>query len=59
MVARTCRVSEAVRRRSIMCDKTEGFTVVRHASEVAEIKSFRKHFRLGELWEQGTLGGIP
>jgi predicted ATPase len=43
----------------ILCDKTEGFTVVRHASEVAEIKSFRKHFRLGELWEQGTLGGIP
>jgi predicted ATPase len=43
----------------ILCDKKEGFTVVRHASEVAEIKSFRKHFRLGELWEQGTLGGIP
>ena len=43
----------------ILCDKEEGFTVVRHASEVAEIKSFRKHFRLGELWEQGALGGIP
>lgn len=43
----------------IPCDKKEGFTVVRHASKVAEIKSFRKHFRLGELWEQGTLGGIP
>ncbi|MBX3746676.1 MAG: AAA family ATPase [Verrucomicrobiae bacterium] len=43
----------------LLCDKAEGFTVVRHASEVAEIKSFRKHFRLGELWEQGTLGGIP
>jgi predicted ATPase len=43
----------------ILCDKEEGFTVVRHASEIAEIKSFRKHFRLGELWEQGTLGGIP
>lgn len=43
----------------ILCDKAEGFTVARHASEVAEIKSFRKHFRLGELWEQGTLGGIP
>jgi predicted ATPase len=43
----------------ILCDKKEGFTVVRHASEIAEIKSFRKHFRLGELWEQGTLGGIP
>jgi predicted ATPase len=43
----------------ILCDKKEGFTVVRHASDVTEIKSFRKHFRLGELWEQGTLGGIP
>jgi predicted ATPase len=43
----------------ILCDKKDGFTVVRHASEVKEIKSFRKHFRLGELWEQGTLGGIP
>jgi predicted ATPase len=43
----------------ILCDKEDGFTVVRHASEIAEIKSFRKHFRLGELWEQGTLGGIP
>jgi len=43
----------------ILCDKKEGFTVVRRASEVDEIKSFRKHFRLGELWEQGTLGGIP
>ena len=43
----------------ILCDKRDGFTVVRHASEVAEITSFRKHFRLGELWEQGTLGGIP
>lgn len=43
----------------ILCDKAEGFTAVRHASDVAEIKSFRKHFRLGELWQQGTLGGIP
>ena len=43
----------------ILCDKLEGFTVVRHASDVDEIQSFRKHFRLGELWEQGTLGGIP
>ena len=42
----------------ILCDKEEGFTTVRHASEVAEIKSFRKHFRLGELWMQGTLGGV-
>lgn len=43
----------------ILCDKRDGFTTVRHASEVDQIQSFRRHFRLGELWEQGTLGGIP
>ena len=43
----------------ILCDKVEGFTKIRHASEVAEIDTFRKRFRLGELWEQGALGGIP
>lgn len=43
----------------LLCDKIEGFTKVRHASDVQDIEGFRKHFRLGELWEQGTLGGIP
>ncbi len=43
----------------ILCDKEDGITKVRQASEIAEVESFRKHFRLGELWEQGTLGGIP
>lgn len=43
----------------ILCDKIDGFTRVRHASDVAEIGTFQKRFRLGELWEQGTLGGIP
>ena len=43
----------------ILCDKEDGITKVRQASDVAEVNSFRKHFRLGELWEQGTLGGIP
>jgi len=43
----------------ILCDKEDGLTLVRHASDVKEIKLFRKHFRLGELWEQGRLGGIP
>ncbi len=37
----------------------DGITKVRQASDVKEVDSFRKHFRLGELWEQGTLGGIP
>ena len=43
----------------ILCDKVDGFTKLRRASEVSEIEKFRKHFRLGELWVQGTLGGIP
>jgi predicted ATPase len=43
----------------ILCDKVDGITKVKHASDVAEIETFRKRFRLGELWEQGTLGGIP
>jgi predicted ATPase len=42
----------------ILCDKIDGLTTMRHASEVAEIEKFRKRFRLGELWIQGTLGGI-
>ena len=43
----------------ILCDKMEGFTKLRKGADVAQIDSFRKHFRLGELWVQGTLGGIP
>lgn len=43
----------------ILCDKEDGITKVRQASDVLAVDSFRKHFRLGELWEQGTLGGIP
>ena len=43
----------------ILCDKEEGFTKTRQASDVDEIDSFRKTYRLGELWVQGTLGGIP
>lgn len=43
----------------ILCDKVDGFTKLRHASSVSQIDTFRKHFRLGELWVQGTLGGIP
>lgn len=43
----------------ILCDKEDGFTKLRQASDVEQINSFRKNFRLGELWVQGTLGGIP
>lgn len=43
----------------VLCDKVDGFTKLRKATEVAQIEHFRKQFRLGELWIQGTLGGIP
>ena len=43
----------------ILCDKIDGYTKMRTASDVADVDSFRKHFRLGELWVQGTLGGVP
>ena len=41
----------------ILCDKPEGYTVVRTAADVDDIETFRKTFRLGELWQQGALGG--
>jgi predicted ATPase len=41
----------------ILCDKPEGYTVVRTAADVEDIDTFRKTFRLGELWQQGALGG--
>lgn len=43
----------------ILCDKIDGITKVKHASDVTNIKAFREHFRIGELWEQGRLGGVP
>ncbi len=43
----------------LLCDKEEGFTEVRSAADNEEIQSFQSKFRLGELWEQGVLGGIP
>lgn len=43
----------------ILCDKENGFTKLKHASDVVDIRQFRKHFCLGGLWVQGTLGGIP
>ena len=42
-----------------LCDKEDGFTKLRKASSVADIKQFRQHFSLGELWEQGVVGAIP
>ncbi len=43
----------------ILCDKQDGFTKLHRATDIEQVETFRKHFHLGELWEQGTLGGIP
>ncbi len=43
----------------ILCDKIDGFTRTKRASDVEDIENFRKSFSLGELWIQGALGGIP
>lgn len=43
----------------ILCDKVDGVTKLRRASSVADIEQFRRHFSLGELWEQGVVGAIP
>ncbi|MEW6050102.1 MAG: AAA family ATPase [Candidatus Zixiibacteriota bacterium] len=42
----------------IMFEKKDGITQTKKASDIDQIGVFSKHFRLGELWEQGTLGGI-
>jgi predicted ATPase len=43
----------------LLCDKVEGFTEVKSAADIDEVTQFKRRFRLGELWEQGVLGGIP
>ena len=43
----------------VLCDKEDGFTKLKKASSVTDIEQFRKHFSLGELWSQGTLGAVP
>jgi predicted ATPase len=42
-----------------MCDKIDGFTKIVNANTVEQVSNFQSKFRLGELWEQGVLGGIP
>lgn len=43
----------------LLCDKIDGLTNIRNASDQEDIEIFRKHFSLGDLWTQGALGGIP
>ena len=43
----------------LICDKIDGLTTIHSAADRPEINEFQRRFRLGELWEQGALGGIP
>lgn len=43
----------------ILFDKIGGKTRLKRAADVQEIDIFRKHYSIGDLWIQGTLGGIP
>ena len=43
----------------VLCDKEDGFTKLKKASNVRDIEQFRKHFSLGELWAQGAVGAVP
>ena len=42
-----------------LCAKVDGFTRFAHAASQAEVDVFRGSFSLGELWEQGAMGGVP
>ncbi len=43
----------------LLCGKPpRGVTRIKRADEHAEIRSFQKHFSLGELWVQGTFDGF-
>lgn len=43
----------------MLCDKVDGLTKIKKATDIVDIETFRKDFTLGELWEQGALGGTP
>ena len=43
---------------AVLCDKEDGFTQIHRAADVEQIAAFRKRFSLGELWQQGALGGV-
>ncbi len=42
-----------------LSDKDDSSTRLIRASSVPDIEPFRRSFSLGELWEQGALGGTP
>lgn len=52
-------LDEAAPNEVLLCDKVNGYTRLLRVASVPEIESFRRSFSLGELWEQGALGGAP
>ena len=52
-------LDEASPNEVFLCDKVNGSTQLVRAASVPEIEAFRRSFSLGELWEQGALGGTP
>ena len=43
----------------LLVDKIDGLTKLHHATDIEQIEVYRRTFRLGELWVQGSLGGVP
>ncbi len=52
-------LDEASPNEVFLCDRVNGSTQLVRASSVPDIEPFRRSFSLGELWEQGALGGTP
>lgn len=52
-------LDEALPDEVFLCAKADGFTRFAHAASQPEVEAFRRSFSLGELWEQGAMGGVP
>ena len=52
-------LDEAAPNEVFLCNKVKGFTRLVRVATLPEIEAFRRSFSLGELWEQGALGGTP
>ena len=52
-------LDEASPNEVFLCTKVGGFTRLAQAASQPEVEVFRRSFSLGELWEQGAMGGVP
>jgi len=43
----------------VIVEKADGMTTARRASHREDVEIFLKRFSLGELWQQGRVGGVP